>query len=205
MDEPKQQTVFDSDQQLIGEAYANALIGFGQKTGSIDKMLEQFDGVADAIKGLPKLDALLQSPRIAVADKLKLLDKALAGKVDGNLLNFLKIILEKGRFDCMPAIQTAAKKIFDELSGRVQATMTTAEDVDDSVRKRVQEQLAGLLGKQIQLESKTDPSIIGGMVVRIGDTVYDGSVQNQLNQVRHRATKRAEEAIRTSIEKFMAT
>lgn len=205
MDEPRQQTVFDSDQQLIGETYANALIGFGQQAGNTEEMLGQFDGVANAINGLPKLGEMLQSPQIAVADKLGLLDKALNGKVDGKLMNFLKIILEKGRFDCLPAIQSSAKKIFDELSGRVQATMTTAEAVDDSVRKRVEEKLAKMLGKEIQLESVTDPSIIGGMVVRIGDTVYDGSVQNQLKQVRSRATKRAEESIRSSIDKFMAT
>ena len=205
MDEPKQQTVFDSDQQLIGETYANALIGFGQKSGNTETLLNQFNGVADAISSLPKLDAMLQSPRIGVADKLQLIEKALAAKVDGKLMNFLKIILEKGRFNCVPVIQTAAQKIFDEMSGRVQATMTTAEDVDDSVRKRVEEKLANMLGKEIQLQSKTDPSIIGGMVVRIGDTVYDGSVRNQLDQVRNRATKRAEESIRSSIEKFMAT
>lgn len=205
MDEPKQQTVFDSDQQLIGETYANALIGFGQKSGNTEKMLEQLDDVAGAISALPKLDAMMQSPQIAVADKVSLLDKALKGKVDGKLMNFLKIILEKNRFDCVPAIQTSAKKIFDELSGRVQATMTTAEKVDDSVRKRVEEKLAKMLDKKIQLESVTDSTIIGGMVIRIGDTVYDGSVQNQLKQVRARATKRAEESIRSSIDKFMAT
>ena len=205
MEEPRQTTVFDSDQQLLGETYANALIGFGEKTGSTEKMLEEFNGVVDAIRSLPKLDALLQSPRIAVAEKLTILDKALSGKVDGKLVNFLKIILEKGRFDCLASIQEAARKIYDEMSGRVQATMTTADKVDDSVRKRVEEKLAGMLGKQIQLVAKTDPSIIGGMVVRIGDTVYDGSVQSQLNQVRGRATKRAEEAIRSSIDKFMAT
>lgn len=205
MEQPKHKTVFDSDKQLLGETYANALIGFGEKTGGTEKLVQQFEAVADAIQSLPKLDAMLRSPRIAVADKLKLLDKALAGRIDAKLMNFLKILLEKGRFDCVPAIQTAAKKIFDEMSGRVGAIMTTAEEVDDSVRRQVEEKLAGMLGKKVQLESRTDPSIIGGMVVRIGDTVYDGSVKNQLNRVRSRATKRAEEAIRESLDRFLAT
>lgn len=205
MDEPKQATVFDSEQQLIGETYANALIGFGQKSGNTEKMLDQLSGVVDAIGGLPKLDAMLQTPRIGVADKLKLLSKALSKKIDGDLMNFLKIVLEKGRIDCLPAIEKSAHTIFDELSGRVQATMTTAEEVDDNVRSQVEKKLGKMLGKKIQLESKIDPSIIGGMVVRVGDTVYDTSVQSQLNQVRSRATKRAEEAIRSSIDKFMAT
>ena len=119
-------------------------------------------------------------------------------------MDFLKIILEKGRFDCLPAIRSSAEKIFDEISGRVQATVTTAEPIEESVRKRIEKSLSTKLGKQIQLESRVDPSVIGGMVVRIGDTVYDGSVQSQLSQVRSRAIKRASDAIRSSLDKFMA-
>ncbi len=204
MGEPKHSTVFDSDQQQVGEAYANALIGFGQKNGSTEKLLEQLGAVTDVLHDVPKLNGALQSPGIATADKVSLLEKTLGSKVDGKLMDFLKIILEKGRFDCLPAIRSSAEKIFDEISGRVQATVTTAEPIEESVRKRIEKSLSTKLGKQIQLESRVDPSVIGGMVVRIGDTVYDGSVQSQLSQVRSRAIKRASDAIRSSLDKFMA-
>lgn len=204
MEEPKQQTVFDSDQQQVGETYANALIGFSQQNGSTESMLEQLGGVVDAVQAVPKLNAALQSPGVAMPDKMNLLEKALASKVDGKLMNFLKIVLEKGRFDCLPSIRSSAEKIFDEMSGRVQATVTTAEPIDESVRKRIEDNLSKKLGKKIQLTPKIDASVIGGMVVRIGDTVYDGSVQNQLQQVRTKAIKRASDAIRASLDKFMA-
>lgn len=204
MDEPKHQTVFDSDQQQVGEAYANALIGFGQSGGNTEQLLEQLGGVVDVLHDVPKLNAALQSPGVVMAEKKVLLEKALTGKVDGKLMNFLKIVLEKGRFDCLPSIRSSAEKIFDEMSGRVQATVTTAEPIDESVRKRIEENLSKKLGKQIQLTPKIDTTVIGGMVVRIGDTVYDGSVQNQLHQVRTRAIKRASDAIRVSLDKFMA-
>lgn len=203
MDEPRPATVFDSDQQQLGETYARALVGLGQKTGATQQMLEQLSSVSDVLGKLPKLGSMLQSPQIAPAEKMKLLEKAFSGRVDGQLMNFLKVVLEKRRFDCLPAIQASATKIFDELSGRLQATITTAEPIDDEGRRRVESRLADMLGKQIQLAAKTDPSIIGGMVVRVGDTVYDGSVRNQLNQVRARAKRQATDAIRTSLDRFM--
>ncbi len=203
MDETQSVTVFDSDQQQLGETYAHALIGLGQKTGATQQLLEQLSSVGDVLRKLPKLGSMLQSPQIAPAEKMKLLEKAFGGRIDGKLMNFLKIVLEKRRFDCLPAIQAAAKKIFDELSGRMQATITTAEPIDDEGRQRVEAKLAGMFNKQIQLATRTDPSIIGGMVVRVGDTVYDGSVKNQLNQVRARASQRAADAIRASLDRFM--
>jgi len=204
MEEPKHQTVFDSDQQQVGEAYANALIGFGQQNGSTELLLEQLGGVVDVLRDVPKLDAALQSPGVPLPDKMSLLEKSLSSKVDGKLMNFLKIVLEKGRFDCLPSVRNSAEKIFDEMSGRVQATVTTAEPIDESVRKRIEENLSSKLGKKIQLTSEIDASVIGGMVVRIGDTVYDSSVQSQLSQVRAKAIKRASDAIRGSLDKFMA-
>ena len=205
MGEPKQQTVFDTDQQQIGETYASALIGFGQNSGNTEALLEQLDGVVSVMDGLPKLMSMLQSPGIGAADKMVLLGKAFDGRVDGKLMNFLKIVLDKGRIDCVGAIAVAANKIFDELCGRMQATITTAEPIEDSVRAGIEKSLSDKLGKQIQLESKVDSAVIGGMVIRIGDTVYDGSVQNHLNQVRNKAIKSASDAIRSSLDKFMAS
>ncbi len=86
--------------------------------------------------------------------------------------------------------------------GRVQATLTTAEPIDAEVKQEVEKKLAKMLGKQVQVASKTDPGIIGGMIVRINDTVYDGSVFNQLNQVRTKAIKGAIGAIRGAIDSF---
>ena len=205
MDEPKQQTVFDTDQQQIGETYANALIGFGQSGGNTEKLLDELGAVVGVLDGMPKLNSMLRSPGISASDKSSLLGKAFSGKVDGKLMNFLKIVLDKGRFDCLGAIHASGQKIFDELSGRVQATITTAEPIEDSVRVRVEKSLSDKLGKQIQLESVVDSAVIGGMVIRIGDTVYDGSVQNHLNQVRSKAIKSASDAIRSSLDKFMAS
>jgi F-type H+-transporting ATPase subunit delta len=204
MEEIQQETVLDTDQQQLGETYARALIGVGEKNNTTATLLDQFDAVVDVLRKLPRLSALLQSPRVSADEKKQVLDKAFGQQLDGKLLNFLRIIIDRGRFNCLVAIQIAAHRIHDGISGRVQATLTTAEPVDDSVRQRVQDKLSGLFGKQVQLAAAINPEIIGGMVVRIGDTVYDASVRNRLNQLRTRANRNVAHSIRSSIDKFMA-
>ena len=203
MDQTKiQPTVFDSEQQQLGDIYAKALLGFGAESGSVDQLVDGLSEIVDVIGQVPGLQAALSSPRIAFEDKSQLLDKAFGGKVDKNLTNFLKVVGSKGRFDCLGAIAASARAMQDELSGRVQAVLTSASEVDQEVQDKIAQQLSTVLGKTVNLQSSVDPGIIGGMVVRIGDTVYDGSVINQLAQIRTKAIKQVSDAIREKIDRF---
>lgn len=203
MDEtPKHATVFDADQQHIGDVYAKALLSVGKDSGKVDELVEQLGGFVAAVEELPKFRAALESPRISVADKESMIQKALGGKVSKDLLNFLKVLGRKGRFDCLNAISGSAHKMHDEMAGRAQATLTTASEVDDSVVQGIATRLEKVVGKKVNLIASVDPEIIGGMVVRVGDTVYDGSVANQLRQVRSKAIKAASDSIRSSLDKF---
>ena len=202
MDETKQTTVFDSEQQQLGNVYAKALLAFGAESGNLDQLVEELDGVVDAVQNVPGLQAALESPRIGAVEKSNLLDKAFADKVDKGLINFLKVVVGKGRFDCLGSIASSARSMQDEMSGRVQAVLTSASEVDEGVINKIAERLSKVLGKTVSLQSSVDPNILGGIVVRIGDTVYDGSVVNQLAQVRARAVKRASDAIREKLERF---
>ena len=202
--EVKHATVFDSDQQQIGNIYAKALLGVGQDAPSVDTLIEELDAVVDAVVSTPQLKSALESPRVSVAEKDRMVQKIFGDKVGKDLVNFLKVVGAKGRFDCLEAIRSSAHHLHDEMAGRVQATLTTAHQVDDSVRQKLESRLSDVFGKQVGLTAKVDSQIIGGMVVRVGDTVYDGSVVNQLGRVRVKAVKRATDAIRQSVEKFMA-
>lgn len=201
-DTPKQSTVFDTDQQLLGDVYAKALMGFAQESGQVDQFVDQLTGVVDVLDEVPKLKIALESPRIPSEAKAKMLETAFQGKVSQELVNFLKIVANKRRFDCLGAMAAASRRMQDEMAGRVQATLTTAEEVEDSVRVKISDRLSNLLGKQVSLSAAVDPEIIGGMVIRVGDTVYDASVANQLNQVRAKAIKSASDAIREKLDRF---
>lgn len=197
-----QPTVFDSEQQQLGNVYAKALLAFGADSGNVDALVEGLDSVVDVIREVPGLQAALESPRIAFEEKSKLLDKAFSGKIDKGLVNFLKVVGSKGRFDCLGSIASSARAMQDEMSGRLRAVLTSATEVDQSVQDNIAQQLSAKLGKTVSLQATVDPSIIGGMVVRIGDTVYDGSVTSQLAQIRTKTIKHVADAIRAQIDRF---
>jgi len=207
MDETQQLTVFDTDQQQLGDVYAKAFLGFAKESGKLDKLVDELGDVVGVFNELPKFRLAMESPRIDFADKAAMLDKAFGGKkgCSKGMLNFLKMVAQRDRFDCLNAIHSSTISAHDEMAGRVKATLTTASEVSKSVQDSVAEKLSGILGKEVNLSCVVDEDIIGGMVVRVGDTVYDGSVVNQLQQVRTKAIQKAVDAFREKLDKFVTT
>jgi len=202
-DDKNQKTaVFDTDQQYLGGVYAKALLGMADKSGNVAQVLEELHSFVQLLADMPKLRRVLESSRIPFADKERIVEQAIKGKASPQFLNFVKVVCRKGRAGCFSAIAESAQTIQDERTGSVQAVMTTAVAVDDKVRKKVADQLSTVLGKKVSLSTNVDASIIGGLVVRVGDTVYDGSVTNQLSQVRKTATENANHQIRKSLDRF---
>ncbi len=201
-EQAKQKTVFDSDRQYLGDVYAKALLSLGQDPDEMGGLIDELESFASVLNAIPKLRATLESPRISFADKEKILDRAIKGKASQKFLNFLKVVCGNGRFDCLSAMTASSKQMFDEMSGRVVATMTTAEAVDHNVQSKVAARLSAVLNKQVSIVAEVDPDIIGGLVVRVGDTVYDGSLRNQLKQVRSAAIGRANQEIREALDRF---
>ena len=191
-----------TDQQQLGEVYAKALLAVGEKSGSTEALIAELKEVSDAVKSLPKLSDALAAPQVSVDEKTALVEKAFSGKTTPAMMNFLKVIVRKDRFDCLPAVAVAAKQMHDQSSGKIQATLVTAEEVDDSTQADIAQKLSEKLGKQVELERTVDPSIIGGVVVRVGDTVYDSSIAGQLEQVRTKAMKKASDVIREQLNRF---
>ena len=195
-------TVFDTTAQQVGEVYARALLGVGQAQGRSADLVGELAAFDDCLQQLPKLAQVLVAPRMPEADKERILRKALEGKASREFLNFLLVLVKRGRFSALPAIRQAAIKLFDEVTGQVKATVTTASPLSETAQGKLAERLGKLLGKQVRIETKLDDSIIGGVVVRVGDTVYDASVANQLNQVRAKTAARIADSIRGSLDRF---
>jgi len=203
MAEVKQPTVFDSEQKHLGDVYAKALLGATEIAGNTKLVLDEFDAlVGDVLDKLPKLEAALASPRVPEEAKLDMLDRAFAAKMSVTLLNFLKVVCEHRRFDCVRAMNRAANVLRNELTGWVDVRITTVEPLTDELCERVTDRLEALLGKKVNLVTEIDADLIGGLEVRVGDTVYDASVLGRLGRLREEAVDRTSQAIRQSLDRF---
>ena len=195
--------VFDTTQQHLGAVYAKALLGASERAGNTEAVLEELESlVADVLTKVPSLEGTLTSPQVPLEAKEGMLERAFQGKVSGELLNFLKVVARRGRFDCLRAIALAARAQYNELRGRVQVQVRSAAALDDAARELVAGQLQATLGCEVDLQLDVDPDLIGGLVVRVGDTVYDGSVANRLARLRNDLFASATEKMRGEMERF---
>jgi F-type H+-transporting ATPase subunit delta len=186
-EEVKHETVLDTGAEQLGKTYARALIGAAQNAGVADKVVDQLGQlVDDYLAKSPELSAAFASPRIEEADKVRVIERIFADEFDPVLVKFLKVMAQRGRLGYVPAVRAAAENIHDEMMGRVVASVRTAVPLDDDLRNRISDQLGSLMNKQVRLRESVDPDLIGGMIIRIGDRVFDSSVANQLNKMARR-------------------
>ncbi len=194
---------FDTHTQQVGALYAKALLGATEAGGQTAQVLDELDSfVSDVLEKMPDFDAVLSSALVSHEDKVALLDRALEKQASDIFLNFLKVVSGHGRLDCLRAIRWAAHKLYDEMSGRIPVEVRTARPLDEASVTRLTERLQTMLGGQPELRQKTDPDLIGGIVLRVGDTVYDGSIANGLKQVRGQMLNRSVHEIQSRRDSF---
>ncbi len=186
-EEVKHETVLDTGAEQLGKTYARALIGAAQNAGVADKVVDQLGQlVDDYLSQSPELAAAFASPRIDEAEKVRVIERIFADEFDPILVKFLKVMAQRSRLGYVPAVRGAAETIHDEMMGRVVASVRTAVPLDDALRNQISDQLGSLMNKQVRLRESVDPDLIGGMIIRIGDRVFDSSVANQLNKMARR-------------------
>ena len=197
-EEVQQSTVFDSGLQHLGSVYAKALMGAAAKSGDADQVLEQLEGiVTDVLGKVPNMETMLGSPRVSVEAKVSMIEKSFAGKVSPTLLNFLKVLAERGRLECLRAVNASARRIYNDQTGRVEVLIKTAEPLADDLRDAVAAKLSEVLKAEVDVSTEVDAELIGGIVVRVGDTLFDGSVAQQLVRLREEAVQRVAEQLRS--------
>lgn len=197
--------VIDAGLQRVGAVYAKALLGASEKAGQTDATLDELSSLVALLDELPDFDEVLRTPRIAYEDKVRLLERVLSGKVSPLLLNFVKVISQHERLDALRAIERAARKLFNQLRKRVEVTVQSAAPISNQLQYTIAAKLKQLLHRDVVLTAEVDPDLLGGLVVRVGDTVYDGSLAGKLKQMQAVTLDRTTETIRESMERFSIT
>ncbi|MEM6777562.1 MAG: ATP synthase F1 subunit delta [Planctomycetota bacterium] len=182
-DDPTHPTVLDIGAEQVGKTYARALLGATQAEQSTDRVIEQLSDICDnALATNPRLRAAFESPRIDANEKARVIDRVF-GDVDPTLLRFMKVMAGRGRLGYLSAVRDAAVKLSDDFAGRVVAEIRTAVSLTDALRGELSSQLAAQLGREVRLREVVDTSLIGGMVIRVGDTVFDSSIASRLDKI----------------------
>lgn len=173
-------------QATIARNYAEALFALAAKTGDLDGWGATISGLADAIAHEPRLANFLAAPQVSAADKNRVLEKALTGQVPGLMLRFVQKLVLNRRQMLLGEVAVEYGNLVDEKTGRVHAQVTVAREATDADRAAIAAQLSRALGKVVVPHILVNPGIIGGVVVKVGDTVMDGSVRRRLSTLRSR-------------------
>ncbi len=183
----KHETVLDTGAEQLGKTYARALVGAAKNAGVADLVIEQLGKLVDEyLVGSPQLRAAFASPRVDQDEKIRVIDNVFSDEYHPILVKFLKVMAGRGRLAYVDAVRNAADEIHDEMTGRVLASVQTAVPLDDALRSQISDRLGSLMDRQVRLRVTVDPDLIGGMVIRIGDKVFDSSVSNRLNKMARR-------------------
>lgn len=202
---------FDPGRAQLALTYAKALLGSAESAGKGDaslgaRLVEELESlVKDLLPKLPSFGQALRSPRLSADEKIALLDKAFTGRMEAGLLRFLKVVAQHGRLDCLEAISVSARQQFDALHGRIEVQIRTAAPISNPLRDRIAARLGELLGKEVIIKASVQPNLLGGVVVRVGDTLLDGSLLSRLEKMRVSAIDGASQAIGNSLGRFVTS
>jgi F-type H+-transporting ATPase subunit delta len=198
-----QHEVVDAGRQHLGTVYAKALLGAAEKSGQAELVVEELESlVRDVLKELPQLDAILSTPRLTHEERLPILERALGGRMSQTTLTFLKVLSKHSRLDCLRAIAQAARKQLNTLRNRVEVIVETPHPLSNPLRDRIVVRLTQLLGREIILTTEINDDLLGGLVVRVGDTVYDASLAARLKRMEEVTLDHTKQTLRESLDRF---
>jgi F-type H+-transporting ATPase subunit delta len=187
----------------IAEVYAKALLGATENAGQTATVVDEFDAVVrEMLDVFPKLEAVFDSALVLPEEKAALVGRTLGGRVSPMLVSFLKVVAQHGRLDCLRAIHRQTHVLLDKLRRRIPVRLTTATPVSAETAAKIVAELRGKLDGEPVVEQEVDPSLIGGAVLRVGDVIYDGSIANQLQNLRQQISERSAHEIQSRRDRF---
>ncbi|MBI9070433.1 MAG: F0F1 ATP synthase subunit delta [Melioribacteraceae bacterium] len=170
----------------ISTRYATALMNLADEKEKLDVISSDMDLIYNTLDLSKDLRSVLASPVIKEAIKSDILIEIFSSKVSAESLRFIKFVLSKNRQDYLYQIVKRYLELKDIKSGIVEVTITSAVELQDSQVTEIRKKLENITGKTMRFKFKIDESIIGGFLVKIGDTVMDASIEHQLDKLREK-------------------
>ena len=168
----------------VATRYAKAIFDLVVERQMLEQAMTDMDLIASTYHGSKELQLLMASPIVKPDKKQKIIRELFGKSISEAVLNFLLILTSKGREMHIGIIAEEFLRLYKENKGLKTVYLTTAVPVDETIRKRVIDLVGAQTGKKIELIEKVDPSIIGGVVLKIDDSLYDSSLNFKLNELK---------------------
>ncbi len=166
---------------VVARRYAKALFAVAKEEGREKEYGEALAQVAAFLEENPEIESALASPVFPLDSKRSIVEEVVkAFEVTGELATLLTVMAERNRLMHLRQVAEYYRELLDEESGVVRAVVRTAVPIPEELQKRLADTFAKVVGKQVELELREDPEIIGGVVAHIGDVIWDGSIKSQL-------------------------
>jgi ATP synthase F1 delta subunit len=167
----------------IARVYAEALFDSAKEHDSIDEIRDQLGEFADALDGDHEMQVFFFSPYFSSAEKREGIEKSVSG-ANEQFLNFLELLAEKHRMPALFRIRDTYEERWQHENRRIEVVVTSAVELDTEVTDRIGAEIEKQTGQKVQLSSRIDDEIVGGIVLRVGNMVLDASIRNRLEKLR---------------------
>ncbi len=172
----------------IATVYARSLFEVAQEQGKLDVVRDQLGAVADAIDASRELQTFFFSPYFSTAEKQDGLDRAVSD-ADEFVVNFLKLLIENHRMPAIFRTRREFDRLWQQENKLLPVTVTSAVALDQATVDQIGARIAEQTGRRVDLSSAVDPEILGGIIVRVGNSILDASIRNRLEQLRKQVAR----------------
>ena len=172
----------------IASVYARSLFEVAKEQDKLDKVRDELGEFADALDGNRELQVFFFSPYFSTTEKQDGLDKAISG-ADETIVNFLKLLIENHRMPVVFRLRRVFDELWQEENKLLPVQVTSAVELDPGTVSQIGDRIAEQTGRKVELSSDVDPDILGGIVVRVGNSILDASIRNRLEQLRRQVAR----------------
>ncbi|MEF3305115.1 F0F1 ATP synthase subunit delta [Paenibacillus sp. GYB003] len=172
-----------SKETILAKRYARALFEVARERGKVAEVEQELGAIAAALNANPDYVKLLEHPNISASKKSAMLQQAFGANVSEEVLNTLQLLVKRGRESILRELVTGYSQIANDALGQAQAKVYTPLPLSDAESTRIAVAFGQVTGKRIRVENIVDRSLLGGLQVRIGDRLYDGSLSGKLKRI----------------------
>ena len=168
----------------IARNYAEALFELGEQHGETERYVDLIDALVFAFETEPSVRTAIESPQVPRELKVKILNQALDAFAPDRFIRFLAAVVKRGRQNLLPLIGSVYGELLDDKLNRLRASVTLAREPDAALREAVRRELSEAMGKEVLPQFRTDPAILGGVILRMRDRIIDGSLRRRMMRLR---------------------